>query len=128
MTARTPPSARRTGNAKVLNHGRSWLSIPYVLVSVIVPSSFAVQQMSYLRSSGPDLHLLGSLICGIGAIAGIIAAIRMIRSKNKDRNYRTATVATIAGALIFILGAVVIASTDSESAPRVGGLQDAASG
>lgn len=128
MAARTPPDARRIGDTKARHRGKAWLSIPYLLVSVIIPSSFAVQQMSYLRSSGPDLHVLGSLICGIGAIVGIIAAIRMVRSRNTDRNYRTATVATIAGTLIFTLGAVVIASTDSERAPRVGGLQDAASG
>jgi ABC-type enterochelin transport system permease subunit len=115
-------SYRNDGTGPKQSLGLAWLSVPFLLLSVLVPSLFATQQMSFLRRSGPDLHVLGAAVCTIAAIIGAIAFLRMIRHKPADRNYKTATVATLAGTVIFILGAVVISSTDNETAPRVGGI------
>jgi membrane associated rhomboid family serine protease len=106
---------------------RTWLSIPYLLLSVIVPSLFATQQMSFLRNVGPDLHWAGVVICALGAIVGVLAFLRMVRARRPDRNQKAAAAATLAGAVIFIVGAAVMASTtDNDNAARVGGLQDEA--
>lgn len=106
---------------------RIWLSIPYLLLSVIVPSLFATQQMSFLRNVGPDLRWAGVAICVLGALVGALAFLRMFRSRRPDRNQKAAAAATLAGAVIFVVGAVVMATTpNSDSAVRVGGLQDEA--
>jgi hypothetical protein len=123
MAGNTSPSARqRSGGDLRPGLGMAWLSIPFLLLSVIVPSMFAIQQMSFLRRDGADLHMLGAGICAAFAIIGAFAGLRMMRFRQTGRNYRTATFATLAGTVIFVIGAAVIFSTDNTAVPTAGGI------
>jgi hypothetical protein len=124
VSRNTSPIGRQNAGAGTASEGMriAWLSILFLFLSVIVPSAFATQQMSFLRKDGADLHMLGATICAVAGVIGAIASIRMLLSKTTDRNRRTASLATLAGTVIFIVGAVVIYSTDNSVAPRVGGI------
>jgi O-antigen/teichoic acid export membrane protein len=114
MHDRLPPSDQD----ELPRLGWAWLSLPYLFLSFLALCLFTMWGMSAARGEGRDPRLTGALVCTLGAVAGLIAFVRMLKRKG-GRNFKTARVATLAGALIFFLGAgVLIFNNGADQAGR----------